>query len=190
MFEIQYYKMNKILLFLSALACLTACSNKCAYTVTGTVDEGVNIGDSVYLQYVNGGRVYTLGHEPVKDGKFSFKGESCEPLVCYIVSNVNGKMRSNAELFVEPGEINIKIGSKRSILSGTFLNTRLQEYNDSIDILNNMFLGFYEKSKGKSLSVKAAEEADKGMKVLSIARNEYIHLFICVHIFLQRTMNL
>ena len=170
--------MSRILLSLSLFACIVACSNKCAFTIKGTVEQGINIGDTVYLQYIDQGMVYTLDQTAVKDGKFTFEGERCEPVVCYVVSNINGKVRSNAELFVEPGEIALNIGAKRATLSGTPLNTRLQEYNDSIDILDAMFKGFYDKSKVKTLSVKAAEEADKGMKVLSIVRKEYINRFM------------
>ncbi len=151
-----------------------ACGNKCKFTVNGTVEQGVNIGDSVCLQYIDKGNVRTIGWSSVKDGHFSFEGERCEPMLCYLVSVVNGKVRSNAEFFVEPGEVNVNIGAKRSTYSGTFLNTRLQEYNDSIDILNIMFMKFYQKSKVETLSEKGAEEADKGMKVISIVRSEYV----------------
>lgn len=170
--------MNRVLLTLSLFACIVACSEKCTFTVKGTVEQGINIGDTVYLQYIDKGMIHTLGQTIVKGGKFSFTGEKCEPVVCYIVSKVNGKVRSNAEFFVEPGEIDVNIGAKRNKLAGTPLNIRLQEYNDSIDILDTMFKGFYDKSKVKTLSVKAAEEADKGMKVLSIVRKEYINRFM------------
>ena len=169
--------MNRVLLTLSLFACIVACSDKCAFTVNGTVEQGINIGDTVYLQYIDKGMIHTLGQTTVKGGKFTFTGERCEPVVCYVVSKINGKVRSNAEFFVEPGEINVNIG-RRTILTGTPLNNRLQEYNDSIDILDTMFKGFYDKSKVKTLSVKAAEEADKGMKVLSIVRKEYINRFM------------
>ena len=169
--------MKKILLLLSACVCLAAC-NKCKYTVNGTVGEGVSMGDSVYLQYIEEGRVYTLARDAVKNGVFSFTGENCEPRLCYIVSIINNRPRSKAELFVEPGDININIGDKHSTLAGTFLNTRLQEYNDSIFLIEQMFKTFYEKSKRKELSVKGAEEADKGMKVLSIVRKDYLNRFL------------
>ncbi len=174
--------MNKFLLLLFVSVCFAACSDKCAYIVNGTVEPGVDVGDSVYLQYVEMGRIHTLGCEPVKNAAFSFKGECSKPQLCYIVSIVNGKVRSNAELFVEPGNISVNLGTKRQVISGTFLNTRLQEYNDSLNLINHMFMNFYEKSKAKSLSVKAAEEADKGMKVLSIVRDEYIDRFIVKNI--------
>ena len=170
--------MNRLILLLSVCVCLVACNSRCEYTVNGTLRDGVNIGDTVYLQYIEKGRAYTLGRDVVKEGSFSFKGECCEPRLCYIVSIVNGNPRSRAELFVEPGEISINIGEKYSKLSGTFLNTRLQEYSDSIILIEEMFKGFYEKSKRNNLSVKGAEEADKGMKVLGIAREEYINRFI------------
>ena len=170
--------MNKFFFLFAFCACLVGCGNKCAYTVNGTVEQGINIGDSIYLQYIDQGAIYTIGYSALRDGQFSFKGESCEPLLCYLVSVRNGKVRSNAEFFVEPGNINIKIGPKRSTLSGTFLNTRLQEYNDSIDIINAMFMNFYNKSKVKTLSQKGAEEADKGMKVVGTVRSEYVARFI------------
>lgn len=170
--------MNKLILFLSLCVCLAACNDKCAFTVNGTVKQDVSIGDSVYLQYVEKGRVFTIARDAVKDSSFCLKGSSCEPKLCYIVSVINGKPRSKAELFVEPGDININIGNKRSILSGTFLNTRLQEYNDSILLIDQMFKGFYERRKIKTLSAAAIAEADKGMKVLSIVREEYITRFI------------
>ena len=168
--------MNKLLLLLSVCACLVACNNR--YTLNGTVTEGTSIGDSVYLQYIEDGRIYTLNREAVKDSSFSFKGSYSEPRLCHIVSVINGKPRSKVELFVEPGDISVIIGEKHSKVSGTFLNTRLQEYKDSIFLINQMFNNFYEKSKRKKLSVKGAEEADKGMKVLSVVREEYLARFI------------
>lgn len=169
--------MKKIFLLLLVCICVAAC-NRCKYTVNGTVGEGVSIGDSVYLQYIKDGAIYTIGRDAVKNGSFSFKGESSEPRLCYIVSIIENKPLSKAELFVEPGEISVAIGEKYSKLSGTFLNTRLQEYNDSINLINQMFMRFYEKSKRKNLSVKGAEEADKAMKVLSIVRKDYLTRFL------------
>ena len=168
--------MNKLILLLSVCACLVACSDK--YTVEGTVREGVNIGDSVYLQYIEKGRVYTIGRDAVKNSNFSFSGVNSEPRLCYIVSKVNGTPRSKAELFIEPGEIYVTLDETHPRLSGTFLNTRLQEYNDSIKLIDQMFKTYYDKSKRKNLSVKGAEEADKGMKVLSIVREDYLARFI------------
>ena len=170
--------MNKILLLLFACACFVSCNDKCAYTINGKVEQEVPMGDSVYLQYIKSGKIYTMGKGAVKNGNFSLKGENCEPQLCYIVSIINGTPRSKAELFVEPGEITVAISNKHSKLAGTLLNTRLQEYNDSIYLINQMFMEFYEKSKRKNLSQKAAEEADKGMKVLSLVREEYIDRFI------------
>ncbi len=170
--------MKKFFFLLSVCACLIACKNNCTYTINAMVEQGAEIGDTVYLQYIDKGRIYSLGQTMIENGTFSFKGEKCEPQLCYVVSVKNGKVRSNAEIYVEPGDISLYIGAKRYKVTGTFLNTRLQEYNDSLDVIDKMFMNFYEKSKVKTLSVKAAEEADKGMKVLSIVRDEYVTRFM------------
>ena len=169
--------MNRFLL-LFICACIVACGGNREYTVTGTINKEAVVGDSVFLQYIDNGWIYTIGRDAVNNSSFSFKGECSKPRLCYIVSVVDGKVRPNAELFIEPGDISVKIGSNRSILSGTLLNTRLQEYNDSIDIIDNMFMKFYNRSKLKSLSAKAAEETNKGIQVLSVVREEYINRFI------------
>lgn len=169
--------MKKIFWLICLSVFIAACTSN-DYTIKGTVEQEVNIGDSVYLQYVENNRVVTLGRSAVKDGGFVFSGICEKPRLCYIVSFVDKKVRSNAEVFVESGNITVNINSKRPTLSGTILNERLQEYKDSIDIINTMFVQYYDKSKYPQLSEKAAEEADKGMKVLGLVRNEYVNRFL------------
>ena len=169
--------MRKIFILLSLVALLASC-DKNAFTVNGTVEKGFNIGDTVFLQYIDNGRIVTLGREAVKNGQFKIKGSSEKPRLCYLSSIVGGKIRTSAEVYVEPGNIELTLGVKRNKVAGTPLNTNLQEYKDSIDILDIMFKQYYDKSKHEFLSQKAAEEADKAMKVLSIVRSQYVERFL------------
>lgn len=172
---------RKIVLFVCLSAMLFAC-DKNAFVLNGTVEKGVSMGDSVYLQYLDNGRVVTIGRAAVKGGKFSIDGSIEKPRLCYLVTLLDGRPRSKAELFAEPGDIDLNVGAIRPTLSGTLLNERLQEYNDSIDILDRMFVQYYEKSKIPTLSVKGAEEADKGMKVVTMVRNDYVNRFMVKNI--------
>ena len=172
---------RKIVLFVCLSAMLFAC-DKNAFVLNGTVEKDVSMGDSVYLQYVDNGRVVTIGRAAVNNGKFCIGGSIEKPRLCYLVTLLNGRPRSKAELFAEPGDIDLNVGAIRPTLSGTLLNERLQEYNDSIDILDRMFVQYYEKSKIPTLSVKGAEEADKGMKVVTMVRNDYVNRFMVKNI--------
>ena len=172
---------RKIVLFVCLSAVLFAC-DKNAFVVNGTVEKGVSMGDSVYLQYVDKSSVVTIGRAAVKNGKFSIDGSIEKPRLCYLVTLLNGSPRSKAELFAEPGDIELNVGAIRPTLSGTLLNERLQEYKDSIDILDRLFVQYYEKSKIPTLSEKGAEEADKGMKVVTLVRNDYVNRFMVKNI--------
>jgi hypothetical protein len=170
-------EMKKIFILVSLVVLLASCDRN-AFTINGTVEKGYKIGDTVYLQYIDNGRIVTLGREAVNNGQFKIKGSSEKPHLCYLSSIVGGKVHTNAEVYVEPGEIELSLGIKRNKVAGTPLNINLQEYKDSIDILDIMFKQYYDKSKHKFLSQKAAEEADKAMKVLSIVRSQYVERFL------------
>ena len=159
------------------VALMLSCDRN-GYTVNGTVEKGVNIGDSVYLHYIENGHIIPLGCEAVRDGQFKFEGSSEKPHLCYLSSIIGGKIRTSTEFYVEPGEIELFLGVKRNKISGTQLNINLQEYKDSIDILDAMFMQYYNKSKHEFLSQKAAEEADKAMKILSLVRSQYVERFL------------
>lgn len=169
--------MKKLFLLIALSGLIISCE-KNNFTLNGTIEKGVDVGDSVYLQYVEKGRPFTLGKDAVKNASFNITGKSDKARLCYLTTKVSGKIKSKAELYVEPGEINIKLGELRSTVSGTFLNTRLQEYKDSIDILDNLFKRYHEKSLIPTLSEKGAEEAQKAMMVLSLARVEYVNKFL------------
>ncbi|MBQ7360933.1 MAG: AhpC/TSA family protein [Bacteroidaceae bacterium] len=170
--------MIRRILFIFSLPLLALACSKGGFVVNGTVEKGVPMGDSVYLQKIDKGRVVTLGRAAVKNLSFTIEGNCEEPQLAYLVTLLNGRPRSKAELYVEPGDINVSLNAVRPVLSGTEHNVRLQEYKDSIDILDRLFMQYYEKSKIPTLSQKGAEEADKGMKVVSLVRKDYVNRFM------------
>ncbi len=169
--------MRNLLLMMALAGLFASCENN-NFTLNGKIESGVAIGDSVYLQYVEKGRPFTLAKEAVDNSSFCIKGNTEKARLCYLTTKISGKIKSKAELYVEPGKIEISLGEKRPTVSGTFLNDRLQEYKDSIDIIDHMFRHYHEKSLTPNLSAKGAEEAQKGMMVLSIARSEYVNKFL------------
>lgn len=170
--------MNRFFLLLCFFTVFISCEEN-KYTISGNFISNVNISDSVYLQKIDNGKVITIDRAVVNEGNFYLEGNCEEKILCYLISIVNGKPHVYADLFLEPGNIILNIGKNmRPELSGTILNVRLQEYKDSIDIINNMFKRYYEKSKQQNLSDNATKEAEKGMKILSIVRNDYINKFI------------
>ncbi len=169
--------MKRILLLMTFAGLFASC-DKNSFTLSGNIEKGVAIGDSVYLQYVENGRPFTLAKEAVKNSSFCIKGSTEKPRLCYLTTKLSGRIKSKAELYAEPGEIVINLSEVRPTVSGTFLNERLQEYKDSIDILDEMFKSYHEKSLTPNLSANAAEEAQKAMMVLSIARGEYVNKFL------------
>ena len=169
--------MRKFMFFMALSGLLASCSNN-NFTLNGVTEKGVQMGDSVYLQYIENGRPFTLAKDAVRDTLFSIKGYTDKARLCYLTTKISGRIKSKAELYVEPGEIDIRLNESRPIVSGTFLNTRLQEYKDSIDIIDAMFKRYREKSLIPNLSEKGAEEAQKGMMVLSLTRSEYVNKFL------------
>ena len=169
--------MKNYLLLILASVILLSCERS-NFTLSGTIEQGVECGDSVHLQYIENGRPYKVAGDAVKNGTFTINGYIDRGRLCYLTTIVNNKIKSKAELYVEPGDIELNINALRSVVSGTFLNTRLQEYRDSIDILDSMFKRYYSRNIDETLSQKAIEEAEKAMKVLSVAREEYITRFL------------
>lgn len=120
------------ILFSSVLAALTACQSH-SYQIHGTA-EGLGDGDTLYLttDMVEGVPSDTL---VVKDGKFTFSGETDSVRLCMIYSATASEL--NAPFFLEPGTITIalKQAPGASRVGGTLCNNQWQQLNDSVMVI-------------------------------------------------------
>ena len=71
--------MKKLFLLIALSGLIISCE-KNNFTLNGTIEKGVDVGDSVYLQYVEKGRPFTLGKDAVKNASFNITGKSDKAL--------------------------------------------------------------------------------------------------------------
>ncbi len=161
-----------LLLFVS---CDTITNN---YIIKGQVEPGTDIGDTLYLVTMENQSPILLGKSPVEKGSFIFEGFQKEPRFCSILSFANGKIARNIDLFIEEGDINVTVAGKRSIISGGNLNSRLQEFCDSVDIVDDLRNIYIEKRNRKEVSSAALNEAYNAIHTTLMLRNRYVKEFI------------
>ena len=114
----------------------------------------------------------------VKNGRFSFSGAVSEPLYSAIISFEKNTVNRRAELFIEKGIVNVKIGEQGYAIKGTFLNNRLQQYRDSIAPMIAIYDKYASKIAAGDITPAALAEAHKVMLVTSVARAEYAEKYL------------
>ena len=113
-------------------ACCLSCQSN-AYQIEGFARDCMD-GDTIYLRHEDNGEG-TVFITTVEDGKFSFSGETDSSTLCHIYTKK--EPQSTASLFLEPGRITVELSlmPERNRVSGTTLNNRWQQLNDSIWLL-------------------------------------------------------
>lgn len=149
-----------------------------SYSIKGTLEQGVDLGDTLYLMTATNGKPSMLGKSAVENGAFSFSGHCDTTLLCSVIALKSGRVHRNVDVFLEPGELHLHMTAQRNILSGTELNEKLQEYNDSILLLNALYDTYYKKSLTPIISDAAMDEALKVMQIATMVRNKYVDIFI------------
>lgn len=126
-----------------AVFCLscTACQQKAGYTINGTVD-GIADGDTVYLQDFQGRQLIKKDSAIVKGGTFKFTGEQASPVYRYI-TYIKGDKQYVADLFLENGKINVKLGEETTV-GGTTNNDVYQKFTTDFVAAQKEMNEFYQ----------------------------------------------
>ena len=120
-------------------ACCLSCQSN-SYQIDGYARDFMD-GDTIYLRQETDGEG-TVFITTVDDGKFSFAGEADANMLCHLytkklpaTSNLNPQ--PSVSLFLEPGRITVELSltPERNRVSGTPLNNRWQQLNDSVWLL-------------------------------------------------------
>lgn len=124
--------MKKILFLMLSVALLAACGGN-KYSVSGTI-EGAADGDTVLICDIsNGVSLQAIDSTVVKNGKFSFKGQTDTCDVCILAFNIDGQMNT-CTFFLEPGNIKINYSADQTqTVGGTISNDAFQKFYDEID---------------------------------------------------------
>ncbi len=159
--------MKRIPLFLTlAIATFLAACQSNSYHVNGTV-EGIEDGETLYVtrDLTNGVPCDSI---VVKDGKFSFEGETDSVCIAIIYSKKLNDIRAN--FFIEPGDITVNFSKEPFMtrVSGTNCNDLWQEAMDSSMVIgkeiNRIAENIYSGNVSEEEMMKKEEEIMKLME--------------------------
>ncbi|WP_373726416.1 redoxin domain-containing protein [Bacteroides heparinolyticus] len=128
---------------MGALMCMTACTQKNGYTITGT-GERLHDGDSIFLNEIVENDFKRIDSTVVKDGKFEFTGnaDSIEGMR-FITDGKEGGVL--AQIFIENGKIEVKLEKEDFRVSGTKANDALQAFSDMQKVETEKMMALYKK---------------------------------------------
>ncbi len=128
--------MKRILFALLALVLLVSCG-KDSYKIKGEI-QGVEDGCVMVLSTLEYDGLNTLDSTVVKDGKFTFKGETDTAQVAVITFEIEDQMRG-CQLFLERGNITVLIDveSGNQYLAGAPNNDAFQKFYDDTEVFND-----------------------------------------------------
>ena len=171
--------MRKIFYVLAVLCFCTACQQKAGYTINGKVD-GIADGDTVYLQDFMNRQLVKLDSAIVKNGTFKFTGNQESPVYRYI-TYIKGDKQYVADLFLENGKINVKLGEETSV-GVTVNNDVYQKFSNDFIAAQKEMNDFYkaiqedttlsdEQRQAKMNELEAKEEKAMDMIYNTIEQN-------------------
>ena len=152
--------MKKLFIFAAAVLMLAACTNKNAYTVSGTIAVAQD-GDTIAIAVPQSRSLETIAETVVKDGKYEFKGETDTCQMAYLT--VAG--RPHMIFFLEPGNIkaDIKEGGDNLAL-GTLNNNRYEAFNSTIDGIFEDYPKWNERLQADDVTEAEQAEIEAKMK--------------------------
>lgn len=113
--------MKQFFVFIAAAFISYACSAPSAYTVSGEASS-----EKVYM-FENGEAVDSVA---VQDGKFLFSGKADQPRLVVLYDNLNRRASTlRAVVILEPGDISVLQGERRTSVTGTENNDVMEAYN-------------------------------------------------------------
>lgn len=129
--------MKNLFLFLITSLLLVSCGGADSYIIKGYA-EGFVDGTVMTLCVLDDGDLNELDSVKVKNGRFSFKGETDTAQIAVITFEVDGSL-GGCELFLERGRIEVRVNSAsgEQHLSGTPNNEAFQRFYDDTQVLND-----------------------------------------------------
>ena len=129
--------MKRILTALLAAVLLASCGGKDSYKIKGEI-QGIEDGAVMVLSALEYDGLNALDSTVVKDGKFTFKGQTDTAQVAVITFEVEGAMRG-CQLFLERGNITVLIDveSGNQFLAGAPNNDAFQKFYDDTEVFND-----------------------------------------------------
>lgn len=112
--------MRRILFSLLAVVLFTACGDKAAYTITGTLADLAD-GTEVRLSSDRRGKD-VVATTTIQDGKFTFEGQQPETVVQFLKVDGHNNFRRPYAIVVEGGAINVAVVDGNTAITGTPLN--------------------------------------------------------------------
>ena len=121
----------RTVLLLQVIFLFLSCSDRVCYTIGGTI-EGASEGDSVILFYSsNGDRQSIAGTTTIRNGEFTFEGET-DACGIYYIGYEKCDTPLYALFFLEEGDIRANITRERSLFYGTPNNERNRICEDTL----------------------------------------------------------
>ena len=152
--------MKKLFIFAAAALMMTACTNKNAYTLSGTIDVAQD-GDTIAIAIPQSRNLETIAETVVKDGKYEFKGETDTCQMAYLT--VGGRPRMI--FFLEPGNIKADITEGGDNLAlGTLNNNRYEAFNSTIDGIFEDYPKWNERLQADDVTEAEQAEIEAKMK--------------------------
>ncbi|MBE6298392.1 MAG: DUF4369 domain-containing protein [Bacteroidales bacterium] len=164
----------RTLLLLQVIFLFLSCSDRVCYTIGGTI-EGASEGDSVILFYSsNGDRQSIAGTTTIRNGEFTFKGET-DACGIYYIGYEKCDTPLYALFFLEEGDIRANITRERSLFYGTPNNERNRICEDTLAHYLQVLSAIENRFYTDSLSVE--EMTTLGIKGYETQKAlvEYIH---------------
>lgn len=157
--------MKKILLAAICLCAIVACENRPenSYKVTGTTSLG-NDGDSVFMRHMTTQATDTA---ILQGGVFVFEGVIDTIENCVLTYRfTGGAVPMSTNFILEKGDINVALDNGARV-SGTLLNDRMAEFNDSLKSLNQSARGYQEILKSQTATDEEKQKARETLESLS-----------------------
>lgn len=125
--------MKKLMYIVAAgTTLLAACQPGNTYKITGTI-EGLNDGDTVYIQKIEERKLVPTDTAIIANGKFEFTGTADSTEIRYITYKNNGRP-AGTNFFLEKGNINVTMSKEgKNEVKGTASNDIWTGYSAQMD---------------------------------------------------------
>jgi len=164
---------------------LTACHKKPSYTISGTVEKGVENGQKVFLLNACSTYPYKIADSAVvNDCKFTFTGRQDVPQIYVLQVPTSTIGKKIIPFILENGHI--VIDTEKEFIAGTMINNAFQAHKDSIKSYEAEYMETIKKLQNDSSLTAEQKEmrketemrqrVEKEMALFRKAITETIHL--------------
>lgn len=162
--------MKKTALYIILSILLLSCTDNFNVRVTGTVEGGIDNGDSIFLMSLDGqNRATVISKSIVHDSSFTLSGNMELPAVCNVVTfTPQGRLARKMDFIAEGGDVQLKVLPDYYRIGGTALNDAMQMVRDSLEIATRIYKRYRHKiAVSPNLSPMGRKEADDAMAIAS-----------------------